>query len=230
MAELKTNQSGNVFLIILIAVGLLAAVTIMISRSGSNVEQSGDVEQNRIKISQIQRYAKAVEVGIQRLMLNGCSENEISFENNVDADYINPKSPTDQSCHIFGPEGAGLEWREFSGGELISAGHNLAFVYNIAIEGVETDAGVAGNDLLFVTRISQSLCAQINKELGIATAAAGITAGIDEWNDAYKGRFVSTTVVLGVSSGRAAAVQGHHAGCVIDDGGDYVYYHVLLAR
>ena len=114
MARLKTNQSsGNVFFIILIAVGLLAAITISISRSGSNVEQSGNVEQNRIQASQIQRYARAIEAAIQRLTLDGCSENEISFENNVDPNYTNPRSPANQSCHIFEPEGAGLEFREF---------------------------------------------------------------------------------------------------------------------
>ena len=91
------------------AVVLLGALTLLLSRSGSNVEQSGDFEQLRIKATQLMRYASSIEQGISKLQsLNNCSENEISFQNTTDTNYTNANSPADNSCHIFQSAGAGL--------------------------------------------------------------------------------------------------------------------------
>ena len=54
----RHNERGNVLWFILLAVALLASITIVLSRSGSTVDQSGDIEQVRIKSGQIMRYAK----------------------------------------------------------------------------------------------------------------------------------------------------------------------------
>ena len=222
-ASQRQSQSGNVFFIILIAVGLLAAITIMISRSGSNVEQSGDVEQNRIKISQIQRYARGVEVGVQRLLLDGCSENEISFENSVDPNYVNPGSPVDKSCHIFEPEGAGLEWREFGSNDLANTTSNIGFIGSISIESLEDDGRA---ELIFGAVLSQGLCTQINKELDVLS---NVGTEIDYWDQYFIGTY-SLEEQLGSSYGLGAGLEGKSAGCFIDDDFEHVYYHVLLAR
>ncbi len=107
MTKQQKSQSGNALWFILIAIALLGLLTMMMSRSSSTSNETGSYEQNQIAASEILNYAKSIENAVQSLLARGCSENEISFENNLIAGYTNPKSPTDHSCHVFEPEGAG---------------------------------------------------------------------------------------------------------------------------
>ena len=159
-------------------------------------------------------------------MLTGCSENEISFENTIDANYANPNSPADQSCHVFEPEGAGLEWREFGNTNLTATSSNISFVHHLTIEGIEEDSA---SELIFATRISASLCEQINIDRDISTTLAAISNNEADWDYYYVGSFAST-LTLGSTSGESPAMEGQYAGCLADDSNHYVYYHVLHAR
>lgn len=105
------HQSGNALWFILIAIGLLGLLTITFSRSSKN-NDSGDYEQTQIAASEILRYAKSLENAVQTLLAKGCSENEISFENNVVAGYTNSNSPAENSCHVFRSAGAGMTYQE----------------------------------------------------------------------------------------------------------------------
>lgn len=104
------NECGNALWFILVAIGLLGLLTVMMSRSSSTSNETGDYEQNVIVANEILSYAKNLENGVQSLLARGCSENEISFENAVVAGYSNPNSPTDKSCHVFDVNGAGMTW------------------------------------------------------------------------------------------------------------------------
>jgi hypothetical protein len=110
----RTSQHGNALWFILVAIVLLAALTILLNRSGTNVDQSGDVEQQRVKASQILRWAKGIESTVEQMKLRGISESDISFENTVTAqDYSNAacdahKDPND--CKIFATGGGGQNY------------------------------------------------------------------------------------------------------------------------
>ncbi|HOO82886.1 MAG TPA: hypothetical protein PK513_10340, partial [Alphaproteobacteria bacterium] len=88
------TERGNVLWFILIAVALLAALTMVLSRSGSTVDQSGDIEQQRVKASQILRTAKSIEAGIQQMRLRGVSENDMSFWHDSNGDNTEDGSDT----------------------------------------------------------------------------------------------------------------------------------------
>ena len=62
------NERGNVLWIILIAAALLGALTMVLSRGGSSVDQAGDLEQRRVQGSQVLRYANSVESAIQETL------------------------------------------------------------------------------------------------------------------------------------------------------------------
>ena len=88
----------------------------MLNRSSSSTNETGGYERNSIQASEILAYANTIENGVQSLLARGCGENELSFwydsdnngtENGSDR-YYNSDAPTDQSCHIFEPEGAGV--------------------------------------------------------------------------------------------------------------------------
>jgi len=221
------SQSGNALFFILIAIALLVGLTFVMTRSASDTNQTGNVEQARIKMSQVVRYAKGLETGVQQLIIRGCSENEISFENDVDPNYTNPNSPADRSCHVFDAAGAGLAWQEF-GEDLAGANSSIGFINSIYINGIENNTTPAGNDLIIVVNLGQSVCEQINKDLGLSVTPADIQMNTDVWDDYYIGTF-ATNEAIGLP-GRAPALQGQTNGCVLDDGGHYIFYNVLLAR
>ncbi len=110
------KQSGNALWFILIAIFLLGGLTVLLSRTGGQTEETGSAEQVSIQASEILRYLSSIKSGVDQLRGRGCGENQLSFwydsngdgsENGSDSFY-NPAAPTDRSCHIFHVNGAGV--------------------------------------------------------------------------------------------------------------------------
>jgi len=222
----NSNCGGNVLWFILLAVVLLAGLTMVLSRMGSSVDQDADQEQNIIKASQIIRYGKGLELAIDRLKLSGCSENEISLENDQVSSYANPAAPPDLSCHVFETQGAGQSWRDFNATNLNNANAPVIYSGEIAIDGL----GTARPELMILARVSESICAQINRLSDIDdSVAAGLTSGIANWNLYFTGSYGAATHTLGTGS-EAPELSDKPAGCLIDDNGARVFYHSLIIR
>lgn len=227
--EIRSYENGSVLWFIMIAIVLLGAITMVISRGGSTVDQSGDFEQSRVKVTQLMRYASGIEQAIEKLRsINNCSENDISFENTEDLNYENTNSPDDNSCHIFEPEGAGLTWREFGSNNLAATGSSIAFGGDMAITGLGRDTANSGTDLIFYARISENLCDQVNREVSINASDTDITMTLDVYDAYFIGSYVGNNQ-YGIA-GEAVAMEGRPTGCMIDDNGHYIFYHVLLTR
>lgn len=235
------SQRGNALWFILIAIVLLGGLTIMLSRSGSSTQQTGNVEQNRIKASQLMRYAKGIENAIEQMKLQGISENEISFENPTStADYTNPicddaTDPHFPACRVFGTGGAGLTYQEFPiAGDIDGLTDSTAFPGAVVVTGIgyDADGTAAGDvDLLLVAAVSEDLCNQINRDLGGTVDAADMTAAIDDWDQPFQGTFAAANFIIGGSNAdEAPGLEGRAAGCIIDDAGGFIFYQVLLAR
>ena len=79
----KSNEKGNALWFILVAIVLLTSLTILLTRSGSSVNQSGDFERLQIQASQLLRYAKGVEEAVRTMQTRGISESDISFANST---------------------------------------------------------------------------------------------------------------------------------------------------
>ncbi len=231
----RSQEKGNALWFILIAVVLLALLTGILSRSGSSVDQSGDVEQLRIKAGQIFRTVKGIEAAIQQMKLRGLSENDISFENTVTAvDYTNANC-TVSKCKIFDSAGGGQTYRDppsstNDGSEWIFTG---AKNVGTAADPVGTTAAASGNDLLILLpAIRQNLCEQINKELGVTNPSSAPpvdTTGIA--TTAFTGSFPGGGPTVLDGDPAAFELNGHAAGCFLDDAAStYYFYHVLLTR
>ncbi len=114
--RLNMANRGNALFLILIAVALFAALSYAVTQSGRG-GGSIDREQMTLSASQMMDYGAIMQQTIQRLrILNGCTENDISFERSpfdgvTDPDYVNSVSTvTDFSCHVFHPNGGGLDF------------------------------------------------------------------------------------------------------------------------
>ncbi|MEM7618766.1 MAG: hypothetical protein AAF244_05250 [Pseudomonadota bacterium] len=151
-------QRGNVLWLIMVAIVLLGAVTMVLTRSGTTVDQSGDVEQQRIRAGKILRYAKSLESGIQNMRLRGISESEISFENpdtatdykNADCDDAADRNFPD--CLLFDVQGQGLLYTDpyagvNDGSEWIFTGANNV---GSTADPIGTTAARTGNDLVML--------------------------------------------------------------------------------
>lgn len=229
------SERGNVLWFILIAIVLLGLLTMVLSRGGSNVDQSGDVEQLRIKSGQIFRYAKSIEAAVQHMRLRGISENDISFENTVTAtDYTNGNC-TSADCKIFDVNGGGLTYKNFSG---VNDGSDWIFTgannVGTAAGPVGTTAAKTGNDLLMLLPGADTgLCVQINRDLNVGTAGTLPTdaTGID--TAAFTGTYAAGGPAILDGDPTPFELDRKSAGCFTDTAPDpdvTYFYYVLLAR
>lgn len=229
-------ERGNALFFILLAIVLLGAITFLLTRSGSTVDQSGDIEQNRIRASQVLRYAKSIESAVQKMMqIRNVSERDISFQNPTTAtDYTNANC-TSTDCRIFHQDGAGLVYRDppsgaNDGSEWIFTGAN-----NVGTSAgpVGTSGARTGNDLIMLMpNASASLCIQINRELGVGTAGTlpDETTGIA--TTAFTGTYANALTELD-GDPTPFELNNEEAGCFTDlnPNPDVIYfYYVLLAR
>lgn len=200
------KQKGNALIFILIAIALLGLLTVTLSRSGDSTNETGSFEQNQIAASEILTYAKSIENAVQMLLARGCSENDISFENNIIAGYVNP--PDNPSCKVFDAAGAGMTWEQPS--PIYTGAFQLA--------GIETNRA---DLLMLIEDMDDTLCAGINRLSG--------TPVIDEAYATpalFTGSFDNTN-----SIGTAVEVQDARSGCFEDTNtSTNVFFLVLHAR
>lgn len=223
------RESGNALWFILLAVALLAALTVTITRSSDTTEQSGDIERQRIEGSDIMRYAASIQQAVEQMRLRGLSENEISFENSFVSGYANARCGSD-ACKVFDVAGGGITFT--------SASSNVS-TQSWLFTGADSIAG-AGEDgtgetssednelLVILPGISQGLCGRINTELGIA----GIPQDADnaDVSTKYTGTFPDGRVIENMGGKKTGCFQGD-----LDDGGanisgTYYFYHTLIQR
>lgn len=229
------HQSGNVLWFILLAVALLGFLTMVISRSGSNVDQSGDIEHIRVKAGQIMRYGKSIEAAIQNMRMQGISENDISFQNGTTStDYTNGNCGN-TDCRLFHTGGAGLSYQAppsgtNDGSEWIFTGAN-----NVGTTAgpVGTTAAVTGNDLvMLLPNAKTALCIQINRELGVGTTGTIPTDATGIATTEFTGSFANALNLID-GDPTPFELNDESAGCFTDTNADpdvTYFYYVLLAR
>jgi hypothetical protein len=234
--NLSARQNGNALWFILIAVVLMGALTILLSRSGGDTNQTGDTEQLRVKTSQLVRYAQGIQNAIEQMRIRGVSESDISFENAVTtANYTNAACIV-SDCKVFDSGGGGQEYRDppgdvNDGSEWIFTGEN-----NVGTTAgpVGTTAAGTGNDIvMLLPNVKNDLCVQMNRDLSVGTAGAipsdASGVGVTPFTGAYQ------SASLKIIDGNPAPFEldRKSGGCFTDTVPDpdvnYIYF-VLLAR
>jgi hypothetical protein len=226
------SERGNALWFILIVIVLLGGLTMLLTRSGSDVDQSGDVERLRIQASQLLRYGKGLQGAVETMKNRGVSENDISFENTETvADYTNANC-TKSDCLVFDMGGGGQTYRDPPDG----VNNGSEWIFN-AQNNIGTTAGPvgttaqrSGNDLiLLLPGMRENICIQINKELGVGTAGTIPEETLAEEKTAeFTGEYQD---ILNVLSGAPTPFElnRHEAGCY-KIGPTLYFYYVLLAR
>ncbi len=224
----RTSESGNVFLIIMMGIALFAALMFTFARGAQ--EGTGNLSRKKAEIiaTDIITYAQRAERGVNRLLSKSVSENDISFENGIEAGYTNAGCAAD-SCKVFAPSGGAISWANppedaNDGSAWIFTGAN--YVKGLGAAADATDAEL----LLILPNVNQTVCTQINKKLGIS----GIPQeNADSLTTKFTGTFAAAPELIEENNGgtaldevRTACFEGENTPAA----GTYHFYHVLLQR
>lgn len=253
------KESGNILIIILIAIFLLGALTALLARSGGSSNETGSYEQTQIRASELLNWAAGLEKAVTQLRQKGCSENQIDFSYDSDNNgiyreaepdflntYYNPNSPADHSCHVFHPNGGGQTHLGTPSSKNWLTDEDLTwptdrFFFNretrISGVGVETNADM----ILWISSLDRDLCLQVNKILNVdnpSGEAPRDTVGNAIEGAPYIGTFMGGSIVITVDApeliGKKAGcfvIDAHAAGSSAYNGEDrYYFYYVLHAR
>ncbi len=226
------KENGNALWFILIAIGLLGLLTVSLTRGGSSSNETGDFEQNQIMASEILTYAKSIENALQSLLARGCSENEISFENNVIAGYENTTAPrTDKSCDIFDVAGAGQTYETPKEKWLDTTQSANPEYGNILFTGTNEviNVGRAGKDelLFMINWVSNDICAGLNRTLFSNSTTTQDPSDFDQTK--FIGGFDTEVDTIDLTA--TPAHDGVKSACFTSQtsGGNH-FYHVLHTR
>lgn len=236
----RRDERGSIFFYILLGVALFGALAFTMSRNMRSQNTSAMSEkQAEIVALDIMAYAQEVERTVDRLRRRGCSENEISFEkapfDGTDAAYVNSRSPSDFSCHVFHPRGGKLTYAD----PLPNVNDGTRWLYTWAniVPGIgKTNISGVGKfksvDMLAILPyVSLNICNAINKQVGIDAPPPQDGGNYDYYE--FIGVYQGGSAIL--DSGNR--LEGKPTACFEADGifgksqnGGYHFYHVLLAR
>ncbi len=234
-------QNGNALFFILIAIALLGLLTMTMTKSSSTSNDTGSFEQNQIAASEILTYAKSIENAVQSLLARGCSENEISFENDVFTTYANSKlQPTgghtnpNSSCKIFDVEGAGLTPLYFSKNAQrpptpIVGGNWKPGTWALFQMNSTDDISTKPNVLVLGSRLTKNACMSLNTLLKVQNPSSAppditVTGGFAIFN----GTFNNSLTEIDLSG---TPMDGKNNFCARQTSNDaYNYFHIIIKR
>jgi len=228
----RKNESGNVFMFILIGVALFAALGYSVAK-GFRSDTSSTLTKKQVELAadDILTYAQKVSRTVDRLRRNGCSESEISFENPVVSGYA---FTTRDKCKVFDTAGGGLTWKDFDKVYDLSKNYHVSGTQNMVFHGENGLASIGDpskNELImYVPAIKEDVCFTLNKKLGLGyntIDGAGISLGSLKFNGTYSpvNRRICDGTVL---DDKEQGCCNETIGCAGQS--CYHFYQVLIAR
>lgn len=242
-------QSGSAFFIILVAIAMFSALS-YVSFKGSRISEGAlSSDRARIAAQDIISYGDAVAKAVQSLRLRGCSPNQITFEGNSGKSinssgtayiYTNALAPTDESCHVFSPNGGQVNPALLSQGHIppssVPAGwmDSRSFVIMPGrVVGLGEDAADSDSTdlIMWIGRLTRDTCVKINEIVGVDNPGDNPPIDTVDCNSAaFTGSYPACANPFGDS---ASSLKGKSAFCSQDVAGDsnqYVFKRVLLVR
>lgn len=239
----RHQESGGVLLWIFVAIAAFAALSFAIARGqqSSGVQILSD-QQATILATEVLNFSKRVENAVQRLLMQGCSENEISFGNTVflngDGEILqpmdhNPNAPDNFRCHIFHPKGGGIKPLIISKSahdpnihpEQTNRMPGHAHLSQGLISGVGRESEY--ELLLSINHLHMDVCRRINDLAGVENPdgnPVNTSSGTSGWNGSFRNTVSSNHLFDGILTGKTSFC--FHGG----NSTSYNFRHVLLPR
>ncbi len=159
----KKSQQGNVLFLILIAVALFAALSYAVTQSSRTGGGDATREKARLDAAEILNHATAVQTGVGRLLIRGCQDVRLNFDNAYDGHlHDNPTAPADKSCDVFEPAGAGVSGKAPS--REWSSDHKFYYTSSSSVTdmGTTCTATTCADLVMELRGVSPALCEQLN--------------------------------------------------------------------
>lgn len=235
----RKNESGNVLFLILIAVALFAALSYAVTQSTRSGGGSTEREQAILGSASMTQHPTAMRTAIVRMILAGTDIDDLAFND--------PANFTGISTNrlVFHPQGGGAVFQT-APAELMTGNNQGDWFYNgnwdVPEIGID---GVGGNEITaFLPGVSQSVCRQINEEFAIDTTGCTMDDGVvpnldpatteanvrDNEDDTETFPVTNQEDLQGEA---CTAFTRQASGCFFEEvtnGGEYVFYSVLLER
>ncbi|MEZ5813982.1 MAG: hypothetical protein R3E13_04570 [Alphaproteobacteria bacterium] len=229
---MRNNESGNVLFLILIAVALFAALSYAVTQTTRPNSLRTD-KTSTINAAQLIQYPTGLRTAILRMVIDGISADELEF--NIPADFT---SLSNNTIGVFHPDGGGAVYNPATTG-IMASGLQGDWYFNMNFEiehiGLSVVNNLSGNDLIaFLPGIRRSVCENINETIGINSSIPNSTADLSAPYTSYMDNtytLPANEVILGTSGSNGTdALTGQPYGCFQNNGGEYVYYQVLIER
>lgn len=241
-SDFRKNERGNVLWFILIALVLIGLLTAVLSRSGTSVDQTADVEQLSIKINQALRFAKGVETAVQQMKLRGISESDISFYQDLNGDGDDDTSPeanefynpncTRNDCLVYHVEGGGVTYQSPPSG--LNDGSEWFYSGRLRVTNVGTDdaSQSAAELLIILPNVTRQACIQFNRLMNIDNPSGNPPKDAANSNPSpgFTGTYTAGNQVNGALTGLYSVCYDGDTSSNTPPEGTYTFYNVLLAR
>lgn len=241
------TESGNVLIFILIGIFLLGGLTVLLTRTGTDTEETGSNEQATVAATRILRATSGMKSAVHQMLSRGCSESGLSFETPEWPRYANTSAPSDKSCHLFDPKGGAIDY-QFLPESYINTAYSAApyygywvFMGRICIDNIGPYGGddcktsvENPNELLVVASfVRKDICMALNRILGHPWTDIPAEPNTP-WPAAYAEGIYNTTNKYEPTPypGMTALLSGKEAACfeTTTVPGTYHFYQILIPR
>ena len=210
------TEKGNVLIYVLLAVGLMAALTYAISRDNGGQEVTKlDASKNSLLASELIAHATAAQIAVDQMTQWGVNYDEILFDKSTDAGYT-----TNSTKQIYHPSGGGLI--AFSNKDsLFDNNGSLGWKYqgNINIEWSNS----ISTDLIYTfINVDPNVCSSINSQLFDDDTVPSSTVN-------FVNTFTESTTDSPFIAAECAACESKKSLC-ITDGTTNAFYTILGSR
>jgi type II secretory pathway pseudopilin PulG len=245
-----TPSAGIALGPILFLLAVIAIIAAVASASVGGFSANTTTEGGKITASAIIRVGEDLQNAVRRVNSHGCLDTQINFNNPVISGYTNPNAPTDGTCDVFGPNGGAMTFPTITASTDETAYDKGYFICqgNEGLTGLglpQSSPNGAGQELLCALPIdSQTLCQQINQELGLSSySGLGSYTMSTDGNGHFIGTYQNTLLL--VHGGTWPSPSQPLMGCLTEGdpalgqhsrvwdapvNASYFYYVVLLIR
>lgn len=218
-SPVQTRQNGSVMVYILVAVSLLAALSVAMTRQSSqNSMHDISDEQAAFLVNEILQTSSAARSAIDNIQLAGSQIDSLLFTAPNEGGY------NDDSIHnVYHPSGGGLEYRKtFSKNACVNDseanGCGIFITRHTHMEGTPTGAD---DVFLYIHHLKENVCKMLNRRLTGSEDIPSVSATLDSI-------FIDGTNDLTLS--RCEDCEEKSALCVQGSGDIYGFYSLLAPQ
>ncbi len=216
-----SSQSGNILFYILMAIVLIGALTIALRDTGG-MDSNIDKESASVTATQIIKYGGEVAQGVNTLIQNGVSEQDIRFAYPSAHSSYGTITSTPQN-QVFSSQGANVPFRSPPAGAVTTT-TNYGFNGGRSMPQVGSDKADLTMTLGYVT---DSVCTSINRQNGISGIPVAPTCG-SPTAFGILAQYATSPVAIPASSFTNLPVLQACVYCT--DRSMNIYFYTLLAR